>query len=440
MLSDCMSESRDLARAWQAVLGRLEMEVTRHNYDTWLKGTRPLRIEGDTLIVESTASLGLEWLNERLSIVVRRALTHTTGRDLDVYFVPRGSSAGTASEVEPPTEAPAGRVRSVVGTLNCSYTFERYIEADGNRLAFRSCTGLLGEDEHPISPIVIYGAPGMGKTHLLHALACRAADAGWAVACFSAEEFTNRFMAAVRRHEVEDFQAAIRSARLLVIDDLQYFATRKGVQDELQHTIDAVANSGGYVAVGSERHPMDLDLPQRLATRLAAGIVAEVQPFQRGERRAFIERLCSDRRTAFPSWAIDRITELEAPSVRLLQGAVNSAHHLARCDLLDVARLDQEMVRLAVSEGAIGRPLESVVEAVARHFEVAPGDVTGRSRRAALTEARSVAAAVLRARGSSLAEVGEALGKRDRSTVKQLADRGERLLSEQPELRALLAG
>ncbi|MBI2764404.1 MAG: ATP-binding protein [Chloroflexi bacterium] len=441
MISDCMSEARDLNRAWQAALGQLQVELQPHNYNTWLKGTRPLGFEGETVIVESTVALGLEWLNERLAFVVQRALSYAMDRDLRVRFVPRGTG-GVSSESAPggPDEPPARpRPRTVAGNLNCAYTFDRYVEAEGNRLAFRSCAGLLAGDEHHFNPIVVFGPPGMGKTHLLHAMACGAADAGWAVACFSAEEFTNRFMGAVRRSEVETFQACVRSVRLLVIDDLQYVATRKGTQDELVHTIDAVTNSGGYVAVGSERHPMDLDLPQRLATRLTGGLVAEVAPFQRAERRAFIERLCNERRAAFPAWVVERIAALEAPSVRLLQGAVNVALHLGRCELLDVARLDAELVRIAVSEGRSTPSLAGVLESVARHFGTTGAELVGRSRTAAVTQARSVAAAALRARGCSLAETAAALGGRDRSTVKQLADRGAALAATEPRLQALLA-
>ena len=118
----------------------------------------------------------------------------------------------------------------------------------------------------PINPVVIYGAPGMGKTHLLHALAARAAHEGRDVACLSAEQFANRYLAALRggNDSTAEFQAELRSTSLLIIDDLQYLAGREGTLKELVHTMDAIINAGGDVVVASEVPPHAMGLLDRL--------------------------------------------------------------------------------------------------------------------------------------------------------------------------------
>ncbi len=432
-----MSDQRDLARAWQAVLGRLELEVTTQNFTTWLKGTRALRLEGETLVVEARTSFNCDWLNQRLIVVVQRAVCEVTGAELRVLFVPKGATSDGDLMAAAAVPGPAARAMAVVGSLNCAYSFERYLPAEGNRLALECVNALVGETEFRISPVVVYGSPGMGKTHLLHALACRAANQGWAVACLSTEEFTSRYMNAMRRGSVEDFQLALRTVRLLVLDDLQYLAGKKGTLDELVHTIDAIANAGGHVVVGSERHPAELDLPERLASRLSAGIATRIQPFAMAERRDYIERLSRELRVALPAWASDRIAGIEMPSVRVLQGAVHAAVTLQRLGQLHQARLDAELTRISVAEctPAIASD-RALLDAIARQFETTFEDLVGRSRKPHLSAARAVAAATLQQQGRSLSAIASVLGGRDRSTISQLAERGRAMLTADTQARA----
>lgn len=434
------NDARELAFAWQAVLGRLQLEVTRHNFETWLRGTRALRIENETIIVQARRAGDCEWLNERLSLVVRRAVVEAVGEDFDVVFVAAGADEpGTAAD-RPAAHAQAP-ARSIVGSINCAFTFERYLPAEGNRLALQCCAALVEEGEAPISPVVIFGPPGMGKSHLLHAVAGRAAGTGQGVVCLNAEEFTNRYMAAVRNNTVPEFQAAVRGAGLFVIDDLHYLAGKKGTLDELLHTIDTIMTAGGHVVVASERHPFDLDLPERLASRLSAGIVTRIEPFVGDERRTFVEAQSRCLRAALPGWAIERITGVEAPSVRVLQGAVNAAVALQKAGQLDAGRLDAALACICVSEAA--PPVVSdddLIAAIARHYEVGAENVAGRASGRAERDARAVAVAALKLRGRSLRQIGAMLDGRNAATIKDLADRGAPLLEACPELKARLAG
>lgn len=441
MSSDSLSSARSLARLWQAALGRLELELAPYTYQTWLHGTRALRLDGTTLVIEARSALGCEWLNDRLAHAVRRAVASANEGDFDVRFVPRGTGVEPRPVLEaPPAAAAAPNRAAIVGALNCTFTFERYLETVSNRMAFRSCLALLEGDEGGSNPLVLHGAPGMGKTHLLHAVACAASEAGRTVACLSAEDFTNRFVSALRRDNAGDFQLSMRSVSLLALDDLQFLAGKKATQDELVHTIDAIVHAGGQVIVASESHPLDLNLPDRLATRLGGGLVVGIDPFPQAERRRFVEWLCQLRRASLPAWAIDRIAAIDAPSARLLQGAVNAALALGRLGTLEPGRLDAELARIGMTEaGASAATVQAILDAVARHFAVDPGEIAGRSRRGPIADARSVSAAALRARGHSLSAVAELLGNRDRSTVRALAERGMGLVAATPALRALVA-
>jgi chromosomal replication initiator protein len=435
-------EPRELARSWQAILGRLELEVNAYNYETWLKGTRALRFMGDTLVIEARTSFNCDWLNQSLNTVVERAAAYVYGRRVAVSFVPSGAAAiGPAAEADATVPSPTAGDGSVIGRINAAYRFESYLMAESNRLAYESCMALVDPIDFAVSPVVIYGAPGMGKTHLLHALAHRAAADGWPVACLSAEEFTTRYQSALRRKDVEGFQDSLRRVRLLIIDDLQYIAGKPATQHELVHTIDAVIHGGGYVVCASELHPLELDLPDRLASRLAAGIVTRVEPFASADRKAFIEQLSRSRRAALPAWAIDRIAGCQVPSIRVLQGAVNAAIALRQRDMLDLRRLDADLTRVAVSEVAPGvLDDRDAVAAIARYFEASAEDVCGRSRKVHVTRARAVVVATLKDRGRSLSAIAELLDGRDPSTISELVPRGRQLLSQHSALADRLAG
>ncbi len=443
-MSAASTANRDLTWDWDSVLGRLRVNMNPRNFETWLEGTRAVRIDGDLLVVEARSAFMCDWLNERMNVVVEHAVAKIFARELRVRFVPRGSG-GRAPERDatPPgvgqPDTPGSRV--LIGSLNAQYTFDRYLPAEGNLLAYETCRAVLDPDEFSFNPIVVYGSPGMGKTHLLHAVAAQALRQGWSVACLSAEGFTNRYQQALRDRAMPEFQGELRAVRLLIIDDLQYVAGKTGTQNELVHTIDAVLTAGGYVVIGSEVHPNTMGLPDRLSSRISSGMSAAIGPFMAEERRAYIERVAREARVSLPGWAIERIGGCESPSVRLLNGVVTTAIGLQRTGQLELRTLDAALVCMttnAVSPGVLDD--RATLALIARHFEVTFEELVGRSRKGAVGEARAVAAVALRNRGRSLSEVASLLGGRDKTTVKAISLRGQEILNGRPALRLELAG
>ena len=434
-------EGRDSARAlrrtWQAVLGRLELEVSRANFETWLSGTTAHSLAGGELVVEAASAFRADWLNDNLAPVVERCLGAIEGERLDVRFVAPG--AAPAGDPEKPIAAPAAAAPSrepVVGQVNGSYTLARYFRSEGSALAIASCLSLVEDDEPAISPVVVHGPPGVGKTHLLHGLAAQASARGRRVACLSGEGFTSRYQRALREGTVEAFQDAVRGAQLLIIDDLHDLAGKTGTLRELVHTLDAVTHAGGGAVVGSELRPRELGLPERLCSRLEAGIVAAVEPFAAGERRAFIEQRLIELRVALPSWCLERLAA-GTGSVRSILAGVHAAVGLQRRGLLNEMRLAAEVGALEL-HGRGNETAKALVERIAEHFAVALGEVEGRSRADKLARPRAVAAAALQERGCSYSEIGALLGGRSRSTVKGLAERGRALGSGDPAIANLL--
>ena len=207
MLGHSLPQSRELARAWRAVLGRLELEVSGPNFETWLADTRALSRSGIELVVEASSSFRADWLNDNLLTIVDRCAAAIVGEGISVRFVAPGTNeAGHRPEtaaVETASTAP-----ETIGKVDRALTLARYFRADGNALAILSCLNLIDAPETAISPVLVHGAPGLGKTHLLHGLASCAKERGWRVACLTGEGFLSRYQRSLRDGSSEAFQDA----------------------------------------------------------------------------------------------------------------------------------------------------------------------------------------------------------------------------------------
>ena len=428
---------RALTRTWQAVLGRLELEVSRANFETWLAGTTVRSLHEGELTVEARSAFRADWLNENLAPVVERCLGAIEGEGVCVRFVAPGTAPTEEVEALAATSRRERTPRAeVLGQVNGAFTLTRYFRSEGSALALASCLSLVAEGEPAISPVVVHGPPGVGKTHLLHGLAARASEQGRRVACLSGEGFTTRYQRALREGNVEEFQDAVRGVHLLIIDDLHDLAGKMGTLRELVHTLDAVTHAGGGAVVGSELRPRELGLPERLCSRLEAGIVASVEPFAASERRAFIEQHLTDLRVALPSWCLEQLA-MGKGSVRSILAGVHAAVGLQRRGLLSETRLAAELGALEL-HGRGEQTARAVIERITAHFALSAGEVEGRSRAAKPARARAVAAAALQERGASYSEIGALLGGRSRSTIKGLAERGRALGDGDPAIASLL--
>ena len=236
---------------------------------------------------------------------------------------------------------------------------------------------------------------------------------------------------------MEAFHDQIRAVDLLIIDDLQGMAGKTRTVGELVFMIEAVVNAGGSVVAASETNPLQLDFPNRLTSRLGAGLITALDPFDQEERRLFVERTARDGRSGLPSWCVDRLAAASMPSVRLMLGAVHAAIALQRIENLDEGSLDTELLRLTMVQRVEDVPEEIVIERILAHFEATFEEVHGRSRRGLISDARALLTVALHQRGESFAAIGRRLDDRDRTTIRELYATGRKLAEAQPQLKAV---
>lgn len=436
-----MPAPRELTRNWDAVLGRLQFIVPERQFRTWLKDTRPLGISGGVLTVEVKTQFHADWLREQVEGEVAGMVAEQFGQPLRLCWAPRAAADSSPALLPPDATAPMARSSiDVFGRMTPSYTFARYQVSEGNRVAFEAAVALADGERWRPTPLVVHGTPGVGKSHLLQAVAWRAREQNRRVVCLSWPDFVGGFVGSLRNGGADAFKEHIRTADLLVIDDLRDASTAPKSVEELSAALDAVRSGEGAVLVSAELPPKELGLPERLVSRLEEGLVVEVQTFTSEERRRFSEWRTREMGTELPEWALARLALFPAPSVRVLAGAINSAVGMQRTGRLDPVRLDGALALLFVDLVAPGcNDASALLERVAAHFSIGTKDLEGLSRTANVRDARAVAAAVLRREGLSVNEVARRLN-RAKGTAPGIIARGEAIIASDALLRGRLTG
>ncbi len=431
-------------QAWQSVLGQLQMEMPRASFDTWVRDTRPITYDNGTLTVGVRNAYARDWLESRLASTVNRLLIGILDSNVSVNFVvsqadehESQSDLGPASasiEITPPES----RARNA--TLNPRYTFETYVVGSGNRLAHAACLAVAEKPARAYNPLFVYGGVGLGKTHLLHAVANACHARGLTVLYVSSEEFTNDMINAIRTHTTQAFREKYRSADVLLVDDIQFIAGKESTQEEFFHTFNTLHGQDKQIIVSSDRPPKSLvTLEERLRSRFEWGLTADIQPPDLETRLAILRSKAERTGRHISDEILETIAKRVQSNIRELEGALNRLIAFADLSgssltpgLVEVALADLLPQKLNVSA-------EKIVEAVAAARDISVEALIGPNRSQKNAEPRQVAMYLLRKHtNASLPQIGEVLGGRDHTTVMYAIDKIEKKIDTDNQLRILV--
>ena len=351
------------------------------------------------------------------------------------------SATGVASLVG----AVPGPTPSRPTRLNKGYTFDSFIVGATNELAHAAAAAVADRPGTAYNPLFIYSDVGLGKTHLLTAIGHRLQAAGLSTIYATTEDFTNQFVGAIRNGSTEEFRARYRGADVLLLDDIQFLVGKEQTQEGFFHTFNALHLEGRQIVVTSDRPVTELTLLQdRVQSRLAGGLVVDIQPPDLETRLAILQAKAATvaRGVKVAPEALDMLAELAHRNVRELEGGLNRAVAYAE---LTGCEVTADVVRRVVSAGAPRAeraPVteRAVIDAVSAQFGVDRAALASRRRDAHTALARHVAMYLLREEAHmALTAVGRALGGRDHSTVLHACNRIASLAREDSALRQDLA-
>jgi chromosomal replication initiator protein len=455
---------------WQAVLGELQLDMTKANYETFLKHSVLVEVEGDVYRIGVANTFVKECIEERYRQRINSTLSRIVGRavEIQVQVHQRPSRpaplttpapakteprprAGARQQAEPEAEAEAQDTPLVPskpvadGTvLNPRYTFDTFIVGKSNQLAHAAAAAVAERPGRAYNPLFIYGAVGLGKTHLLHAIGHRARAKGLEVIYVSSERFTNDLITSIRDRRTDDFRQRYRAADVLLIDDIQFIAGKESTQEEFFHTFNALHEASRQIVLCSDRPPKSIaTLEERLRSRFEWGLIADVQAPEYEHRVAILREKAREQGLRdVPPDVLEYIARAAQGSIRELEGALNRV--LAMADVWGRA-LNSDLARAALSD--LAAPAErryitaaAVLEAVARHFAVDLRALKGKQRDKEIVVPRQVAMYLMRKETeASLVEIGRELGGRDHSTVLHGCERVEQEMEVDSRLRGEIA-
>ncbi len=346
---------------------------------------------------------------------------------------PKQSATRAAERSLGPAQAETG------GAFNPRYSFEQFIIGEGNRLAHGAALAVAEMPGQAYNPLFLHAPPGLGKTHLLQAIGnyVRAFGGGATVRYTTAEAFTNHFLAALGAKELEPFKRAYRNADVLLIDDVQFLASKARTEEEFFHTFNALYENGRQLVLSCDRLPRALvAVEERLRERFEAGLVADMRAPDQATRVAILRKRAQlDQLEIADEAVLELIAERVATNVRALEGALIRvvAHHSLTRRPLDLA-LTREVMDVMYPLSGSGVPsIEDVQVTVAAHFGLTVDELISPSRAARVAWPRQLAIHLAREVSSvSLKDIGSAFGGRSHATVLHACKRvSERLRDDQ---------
>jgi chromosomal replication initiator protein len=428
-----------IASLWAQIRGRLQSEVGEVEYRTWLRRMTMLGIDGDEVTIALPTRFLCDWVRvhyaDRIGALWRTEL-NTIRR---VQFVVRGSQDVPAEAAAPQPAQPdaAPRFSPLASAsqrgeerhdamLDPRFTFDSFVVGKPNEFAYACARRVAEQPASPgFNPLFLYGGVGLGKTHLMHAIAWELVDPGRpdgavSVAYMSAERFMHRFIGALRSKTTMDFKEQLRSVDVLMIDDLQFLIGKDTTQEEFFHTFNALVDGGKQIVVSADKSPSDLNgLEERVRTRLGCGMVADLHATTFELRVSILEAKAARANVAIPPKVNEFLAHKITSNVRELEGALNRliahANLFGRAITLDSA---QEVLHDLLKAYDRKVTIEEIQKRVAEHYNIRISDMSSARRARAVARPRQVAMYLAKQLTSrSLPEIGRKFGNRDHTTV-----------------------
>ena len=411
----------DLAALWRHAQERLRSSVPESTFTLWLEPVEVAGERGDTLYLAAPDDVRA-WAERRYSSLIREAVA-SAGGPAEVSFASLGAAEGQDASLD----------------LNNSLTFERFVIGDGNRLAHASALAVAEAPSEAYNPLFLHGPPGLGKTHLLVAIAnyLRVHAPDLDVRYTTAEGFTNEFVAALRASGAEEFKRRYRDIDVLLVDDVQFLEGKRQTEEEFFHTFNALYEGGSQLVLSADRLPRELStLATRLRDRFEWGLTIAVEPPNLATRVTILRRLTREAGVETDGSVIDELARRIDANIRLLHGGLTRL--LAHASLT-AKPLSSDLVAEVVPKTArsANLPVEEIQQRVASAFGISRAELVGSSRAATPLRARQVAILLTRESTElSLPQIGRLYGGRDHSTVLNSLRRIEAGLAEDDALSA----
>ena len=426
-----------LDHLWDDIRDELRRETPDFKFHIWIEPLELAGVLGKTLYIRAPEHIRTSVAERYLPLLRRAAARRFDGHAVVEVVGPAWSlpEEGATGETGVPIDGQPG------ARLNPKYSFDQFVIGDGNRFAHAASLAVAELPAQAYNPLFLHGRPGLGKTHLLHAIGnyVQRYGSGLRVRYATIEEFTTGFVDAVRRHRTGDFKDDFRGADVVLIDDVQFLAGRTKTREEFFHTFNALLDSGRQLVMSSDRSPDDLPgLEDRLAERFRAGLVVELEAPPAPLRRAILAKRARVDGVEVSAAVLGEIAQRVDSSVRALEGALIRvvAYASLKGEEPTPGLVRHVLRRLGDDTTADAAGISEIIDAAAQEFGVERESLLARDRRPTVATARQVAMYLARELTEhSLPEIGRGIGGRNHTTVLHAVNRVSAALRTDPAVR-----
>ena len=417
---------------WGNVTKQLRDEMSTVAFDTWIKPIKPVEVAGDSITLCVPGGLQKGSLNKSMIMTKYRSLIESsiknvTGKslDLDVCF-----ETNSGVQADDPIKQESA--------LNPKYTFDNFIVGNNNNLAQAASLAVAETPAHKYNPLFIYGGSGLGKTHLIQAIGnfYLTNNPGKRVLYTTSEKFTYELVNAIREKTNQDFRNKHRTVDLLLMDDVQFLATKELAQEEFFHTFNALYEAGKQIVLTSDRLPSETPhLADRLKTRFQMGLLADIQPPDYETRLAILKSKIEDEYFTFDEEIVEYVANNITSNVRDLEGALKR--------ILAYAGISMELAQKALKEILSTLPqrnitISVIIDEVEKYYRLPKGSLITKKRSNDIAYPRHIAMYISRViLDESYASIGDAF-KRDHSTVMNAVKKIKKMVTEDTELQEII--
>jgi chromosomal replication initiator protein len=439
----------DAKHVWRAALGELQVSLSPANYETWLRNTSLVEVDGNRFRIAAPNGFARDWLETRYRSLISQTLARVVGYSVQVEFVVQSAEESAVAEhVAAPVRVEATRVGAPEGAasnLNPRYAFGNFIVGSANRLAHAASLSVAERPGHAYNPLFLYGGVGLGKTHLMHAIgnAVLSRYPRKRVVYATSEKFTNEFITSIQQGRIDEFRNHYRRIDLLLIDDIQFIADKERTQEEFFHTFNAIHEEGKQIVLSSDRPPKQIvTLEERLRSRFEWGLIADLTAPDLETRIAILRAKAEEMGIPLSAEVVEFIARKVVSNIRELEGALNR--------IVAYASMQGQAIDIALAQAVLSNVLfnpkkrqvtpERITRAVSEYYGVGMDQLKGQKRDRAIVVPRQIAMYLIRAETDvSLIRIGDELGGRDHSTVLHACDKIDRESAVNDEMRRDIA-
>lgn len=406
---------------WKTAQPELEKTISSISYDTYIVNLEPVDLIGGTLVLRSSSAIFAEQINGRLKQKITDALYKTNQDITDVRIVVAKDRDEYITKLE---EDAGGSIEKIGSPINPKFTFESYVVGQSNEFVYHAAKAVAENPGDSYNPLFIYGGTGLGKTHILMAIAnhLKFTKPSLKVLYSTCEQFINQMVESLVQGKLKpnDFRNKFRHVDVLIIDDIQFLSKKQATQLEFFHTFNELVAQNKQIVLASDRPPEEIEyLEERLKTRFNGGLLADVQTPDIETKIAILRKKSEEQKCLVDIKVLSYIAESSGEDIRTLIGKLTKVIFASK---LHERPITVDLVKEALKESATEKQeelkAEDIINAVCDFYKVNKSDITGKKRNKEFVEPRQVCVYLIADMMSlPLVTIGKSIGGRDYTTV-----------------------